>query len=575
MALSGQPTTVLQGIFNAPVDKPVEHVTQWKQRGPEWTEIRAVVDSGASESVAPPGMAPNFPMRESVGSRRGQHYVSASGNRIPNLGEQHLQVMTDDGVRRGVTFQVTEVTRPLCSVARMCALGNRVILGASGGEIVHLETGVRTPVRLDDGVYTLSMWLGNDSPVRTAALERGGPEGHEGEEVDEMIERGEQVHDVVSRRVPATPSVEEVRLHRLTHTPFRSWCPVCIAARGRDPPHRRRGPRDLSQPQVHLDYFFPRDGPGEDSITAVVMREEQTRAIAAHVVPRKGDVEWVVIQLHRDLLKWGVRGNLTMKCDQEESIKSLLDGLAKRRSEAEPSSRTIIEHSPVKDSSGNGIAEVSVRAVEEMTRCLKLGLEERIKKKISVQHKVFAWLVEHAADVLTKYALGDDGMSAYKRLKGKSYRGTLFEFGQHVMYRVSGKPQGSSMLPRWHHGIWLGKRFASDENIVSTRCGVVVRARGVRSVSQEQLFDSVLLDEVKGTPWNADGKGDEDVEVIRLSPLQVPEGVVMYEDPVHAPRAPRIRREHLTKFGYTATCQKCKAIMRDDRTQPTLGHSNE
>eukprot|EP00971_Amphidinium_carterae_P246499 4895908-Amphidinium_carterae.3 len=68
-----------------------------------------------------------------------------------------------------------------------------------------------------------------------------------------------------------------------------------------------------------------------------------------------------------------------MKCDQEESIKALLEGL--RRSEAEPTSRTLIEHSPVKDSSGNGIAEAFVRSIEEMVRCLKLGLEERIKQK--------------------------------------------------------------------------------------------------------------------------------------------------------------------------------------------------
>eukprot|EP00971_Amphidinium_carterae_P246500 4895908-Amphidinium_carterae.4 len=81
------------------------------------------------------------------------------------------------------------------------------------------------------------------------------------------------------------------------------------------------------------------------------------------------------------------------------------------------------------------------------------------------------------------------------------------------------------MLPRWLAGIWLGKRFSSDESIVATQRGVVVRATGVRSVSDDphQLFDHVLLDEIKGCPWSADGKGEEDVEVIRLLPLLVPE----------------------------------------------------
>eukprot|EP00971_Amphidinium_carterae_P010205 201458-Amphidinium_carterae.1 len=135
------------------------------------------------------------------------------------------------------------------------------------------------------------------------------------------------------------------------------------------------------------------------------------------------------------------------------------------------------------------------------------------------------------------------------------------------MYRVSWKRQGSSIriLPLWHNGIWQNLASAlqamGNENRVSTRCGVVVRARGARSVSQEQSFDSVA-------PWNADGMGDEKLEVIRMSPMQVPEGVVMDDDLVHAPMAPRTRREHLAKFGYSATCQKSEAIMRDDCIQP-------
>eukprot|EP00971_Amphidinium_carterae_P246498 4895908-Amphidinium_carterae.2 len=180
-------------------------------------------------------------------------------------------------VQRGVTFQVIEVTRPLCSVAKMCAKGNSdtwPCLGASGGEILHLEKGMRTLVRLEDetgGFSAAGPRLVRPECWKLATLGEGRPRGEEEEEEDEMLSRGEQMAGVVSRRIPLAPSVEEVRLHRLTHTPFRSWCPVCIASRGRDPPHRRRSDRVLSHPQVHLDYFFPRDGPGEDSISAVVM----------------------------------------------------------------------------------------------------------------------------------------------------------------------------------------------------------------------------------------------------------------------------------------------------------------
>lgn len=142
-----------------PDDLPLNLTQDWKKDTLEWTEVKTVVDSGASESVAPPNMVPNIPVRPSAGSRRGQHYVSASGERMANQGEQKLPVVTENGEERSVTFQVTDVARPLCSVARICSQGNRVIFGARGGVIQNLETGSETPFLLEDGVYTMSLWV--------------------------------------------------------------------------------------------------------------------------------------------------------------------------------------------------------------------------------------------------------------------------------------------------------------------------------------------------------------------------------------------------------------------------------
>ena len=142
-----------------PDDLPLNLTQDWKKDTLEWTEVKTVVDSGASESVAPPNMVPNIPVRPSAGSRRGQHYVSASGERMANQGEQKLPVVTENGEERSVTFQVTDVARPLCSVARICSQGNRVIFGARGWVIQNLETGSETPFLLEDGVYTMSLWV--------------------------------------------------------------------------------------------------------------------------------------------------------------------------------------------------------------------------------------------------------------------------------------------------------------------------------------------------------------------------------------------------------------------------------
>ena len=45
-------------------------------------------------------------------------------------------------------------------------------------------------------------------------------------DVCDLNEEGEQARTM---NVGHKPSVEEVNMHNLTHIPFRSWCPFCVA----------------------------------------------------------------------------------------------------------------------------------------------------------------------------------------------------------------------------------------------------------------------------------------------------------------------------------------------------------
>jgi len=60
-------------------------------------KIEGTLDSGASTSVAPIEAVPHILIRESAGSRRGQHYVSAGNERILNVGEQVIPFKTSEG----------------------------------------------------------------------------------------------------------------------------------------------------------------------------------------------------------------------------------------------------------------------------------------------------------------------------------------------------------------------------------------------------------------------------------------------------------------------------------------------
>ena len=57
-----------------------------------------------------------------------------------------------------MTYQIADVKRPLCSVAKLCDRGNRVIFDYKGGAVQNLRTGNVTRFRRDGGIYVLDLW---------------------------------------------------------------------------------------------------------------------------------------------------------------------------------------------------------------------------------------------------------------------------------------------------------------------------------------------------------------------------------------------------------------------------------
>jgi len=99
---------------------------------------------------------------------------------------------------------------------------------------------------------------------------------------------------------PCLPTRAEIEEHRLTHLPFRNWCPFCIKGRGVERGHFRAKRDADAVGEVHVDYCFPR-GSGEKgrdirekaaeatgNMTVMVLRERDTRMVMVSVVPREG-----------------------------------------------------------------------------------------------------------------------------------------------------------------------------------------------------------------------------------------------------------------------------------------------
>ena len=84
----------------------------------------------------------------------------------------------------------------------------------------------------------------------------------------------------------------------------------------------------------------------------------------------------------------------------------------------------------------NGAAETGVRLVKGSIRTLWRGLEKRLGHRVPVTHPVMSWLVSHAAATRTFRGRGQDGQTAYQKIRGRPFSTKLFEFGEHCRFKL-------------------------------------------------------------------------------------------------------------------------------------------
>ena len=125
----------------------------------EATEPRRVVigvDSGAAASVWPRDLCAYYPTKRT--DKTGVKYATAGkgSQHLINEGERVLHLKMGDGSRRGAKMQVTNVRKPLMSVADMNDAGQDVYFLASGQSYaVHRETGMVTKFTRKKNIFEI------------------------------------------------------------------------------------------------------------------------------------------------------------------------------------------------------------------------------------------------------------------------------------------------------------------------------------------------------------------------------------------------------------------------------------
>ncbi len=277
----------------------------------------------------------------------------------------------------------------------------------------------------------------------------------------------------------------------------------------------------------------------------LVARERATKMTAATVVPNKGATDaFAARRTGAFIRELGYEfAAIAIKSGQEPAIQSLVEDVRRARGNV----KTMVEQSPVGESASNGVVERAIQTVQGLLRTSKTALEEIWKGKIPDDHPVVPWMVEHAAVIMNKCEIGNDGKTAHERMKGNKGRLLGIEFGEGVLFRRKPVPGRMAKLSSlWEDGVYLGHRAASGESIIGTKEGVWSPENAGR---------------IGGVPWRT-SKEDKDADGPMLEGVvpMLPHGPRHEHEPAATEVVPKrlyMKKEDFDKFGYTPKCPGC------------------
>ena len=161
----------------------------------------------------------------------------------------------------------------------------------------------------------------------------------------------------------------------------------------------------------------------------------------------------------QDLDNNGLRdAKIQLNSDQEPSIMNVQAAAQEIRP-----GMVVLTNSPVGESQCNGRVENAIRRIQEKARVLRHQLENGIKCKVPDDAPIMSWLVKWAAELLSKYAPGDDGRTPYERIRQETCVVPIAPFGETVMYLPLTIVKRSKGEPVKQMGVYLGTNERTEE----------------------------------------------------------------------------------------------------------------
>ena len=338
----------------------------------------------------------------------------------------------------------------------------------------------------------------------------------------QAVEVAEEAYqrDVVEPRIllpVRQPSDRERMLHNMTHLPFRSWCPHCIACKSHDSHHPQVPPERVAErefPVIQLDLFY--GSGGSANLLLIDMWTRYTQVLPL----RMKSASVIATSIINFLGLLGYFQQVEISCDSENV---LVAGVNQAKILRNKVGATLIPQFGKNYSKGRtAMAERAIQTVRNQGKTLIHCLEDFAKVKLPDKHVLHSWSYLHAGWLLNHFHVHSAlKCTPYQTLMGRPYRGRICSFGP-VAYGLDGTLTKNK--PTWIRGIWVGKD-QSDQDLLVTGDGQLLRAKAVRQTGD--LWDAEAL--------SATEIGPEDLlKTYTHSTIRLPSGLQPLPAPVEA-----------------------------------------
>ena len=141
-------------------------------------------------------------------------------------------------------------------------------------------------------------------------------------------------------------------------------------------------------------------------------------------------------------------------------------------------------------SAANGVAERAILTIGGLVRTAKTAVEENVLVGRGAGPRLMAWMVHHAAQLLNAISVRTDGLTTFRRLKGRKFGTLLAGFGECVWLREPPLEKVNKLNPRCVEARLPGFCLGSSRYIVVDFDGTF---RVLRTVKRTRFEDRWMI----------------------------------------------------------------------------------